>query len=201
MGEGRALPWRTLAVFFVPFAGLAAATGLQRWFEGLAPSGDALLRWLVFASVAGLLIGGVTGLILGRGRLERYGWTLWGIAGPWCATIAVTGILLGARDAQERWAEHELTACRGAGRANCTPGEFRRTCSEAASADAATREAALRGLGAPVQGKCDGARCRSQWSYDGPWSAEGSPARQICSIVADAEGRGARWMLLAGEEQ
>ena len=62
--HGRPLPWRMLAIFLVPLAALAGATGLQRWFEGPVPTGDSLLRWLLFASVTGLLVGGVTGLIL-----------------------------------------------------------------------------------------------------------------------------------------
>jgi hypothetical protein len=197
-GESRPLPWRTLAIFFVPFAGLAAATGMQRWYEGPLPRGDALLRWLLFASVAGLFVGGVTGLVLGRNRAERYGWTFWGVFGPWCVTVAVTGLLLGALKVQERWAAHELAACRVAGRAICTPSEFRLACAEAASADPAIREGAVRSLGAPVRHGCDQGQCRSKWSYDGPWPAEGSTTRQICAVVGD--GREARWMLLAGED-
>jgi hypothetical protein len=194
------MPWRTLAIFFVPFAGLAAATGMQRWFEGPAPSGgDPLLRWLLFASVAGLFAGGGTGIVLGGNRAERYGWTFWGIVGPWCVTVAVTGLLVGALKVEERWAARELEACRVGGRSICTPGEFRLACAGAASADAAIREGAVRGLGAPIRRICDQGRCRSQWSYDGPWAAEGSTTRQICAVVGD--GREARWMVLAGGEE
>jgi hypothetical protein len=147
----------------------------------------------------GLLVGGVTGLILGRTRGERYGWISLGVVGPWLVTVAVTGAFAGAGNVEERWAAHEVAACRGAGRALCTPGEFHSACSGAASSDGATREAALRGLGAPVRAKCDEGRCRSQWAYDGPWSAEGSTTRQVCSVVTDAAGHGARSMLLADE--
>src|SRR5205814_8003998 len=35
---GRPLPWRMLAIFLVPLAALAGATGLQRWFEGPVPT-------------------------------------------------------------------------------------------------------------------------------------------------------------------
>jgi hypothetical protein len=197
MGEGRLLPWRTLSIFFVPFAGLAAATGLSRWFDGPAPAGDALLRWLLFASVAGLFVGGITGLVLGRNRAERYGWTFWGVVGPWCVTVAVTARARRARSGAVGRARSQ--ACRAAGRAVCSPGAFRLACAQAASADFATREAAMRSLGAPVRQICDQGRCRSQWPYDGPWPAEGSTKRQICAVVGD--GDAARWMLLAGDEQ
>jgi hypothetical protein len=196
--ELRPMPWRTLAIFFVPFAALAAATCLQRWLEGRAPSGDALVRWLLFASLAGLLVGGITGVALGRNRLERYGWTFWGVLGPWCVTIAVTGLGLGVRSLEERWASHERNACRAAGRALCTPAEFRAACAEGASPEVATRDAAARRLGVPERRSCDPVRCRSQWSYDGPFPAEGASTRQICTIVADDHT--ARWMLLAGED-
>jgi hypothetical protein len=199
VSEGRPLPWRMLSLCFVPFAGLAAATGLQRWFDGPAPTGDALLRWLLFASVAGLFVGGSTGVVLGRNRAERYGWTFWGVVGPWCVTVAVTGILAGALDLRERWADHELAVCRAAGRAVCTPSEFRAACAGSASSDAGIRAAAIRGLGLPLSKDCAQGRCRSQWSYDGPWTAEGSTTRQICALVGD--GHAARWMLLAGDEQ
>src|SRR3954462_5877965 len=113
-----------LSLFFVPFAGLAVATVLQRWFDG-QPTGDALLRWLLFASVAGLFVGGTTGLILGRNRAERYGWTVWGVVGPGCVAAAVPGTLPGAPHLRGRWADHEVAACRAGGRAVCTPSEFR----------------------------------------------------------------------------
>lgn len=198
MSEPRPLPWRTLSIFLVPFAGLAAATSLQRWFDGPASAGDALLRWLLFASVAGLFVGGIAGLVLGRNRAERYGWTFWGVVGPWCVTVAVTGILAGALNLRERWADHELAACRAAGHAVCTPGEFRAACAASASTDAGIRAGATRELGVPVRQDCAQGRCRSQWSYDGPWAAEGSTTRQICAVVGD--GHAARWMLLAGDE-
>src|SRR3954462_892349 len=140
MSEGRPLPWRMLSLFFVPFAGLAVATVLQRWFDG-QPAGDALLRWLLFASVAGLFVGGITGLVLGRNRPERYGWTFWGVVGPWFVTVAVTGILAGALKLRERWADHELAVCRAAGRAVCTATEFRAACAGSASTDAGIRAA------------------------------------------------------------
>jgi hypothetical protein len=196
----RPLPWRTLALFFVPFAALAAAVGLQRFIEGPAPAGDALLRWLSFASVAGLLVGAVTGLFLGRNRLERFGWTLWGGVGPWCATLVVTGGFLVEGNVLERWAAHEVASCRGSSRAICTVSEFRAACAQAASSVPSARNEALRSLGAPLRGNCEQGRCRSQWSYDGPWGAEESAARQVCFVVADAAGRSSRWMLFATEE-
>jgi hypothetical protein len=197
--EAPPLPWRTLAIFFVPFAALAAATGLQRWFEGSARSGDPLLRWLLFASVAGLFVGGITGLVLGRTRSERYGWTLLGVTGPWLATVVVTGVLLGAQNVQERWATHQLGKCHASGRAFCKQAEFRGACAAAASRDFAVRDAARRRLGVPSGKKCDRARCESQWSYDGPWGAEESTATQVCSLITDAAGNGARSMMLAGD--
>ncbi len=50
----RPVPWRAIAALSVPAAALAAGTGLQRWLEGSAPSGDALLRWLLWSAGAGL---------------------------------------------------------------------------------------------------------------------------------------------------
>ena len=197
---GRPLPWRMLAIFLVPLAALAGATGLQRWFEGPVPTGDSLLRWLLFASVTGLLVGGVTGLILGRRRSERYGWTALGVVGPWVVTIAVTGVLLGARKVQERWALHELRACHASGRPLCKPAEFRGACAAAVSRDPALRDAALRSLGVPVQKNCHENRCDARWSYDGPWDVEDSGEKQVCSVITDAQGRGGRWLILAGEE-
>src|SRR3954471_4814643 len=187
-----------LSLFFVPFAGLAVATGLQRWFDGPAAAGDALLRWLLFASVAGLFVGGITGLVLGRNPAERYGWTFWGVVGPWFVTVAVTGILAGALNLRERWADHELAVCRAAGPPVCTATEFRAACAGSASTDAGIRAAAVGELGIPLSKDCAQGRCRSQWSYDGPGRAEGSTPRQICAVVGD--GHGARWMLLAGDE-
>jgi len=200
MAEGpHPLPWRTLAIFFVPFAALAAATGLQRFFEGPAPAGDAQLRWLLFASVAGLLIGGVTALVLGRTRRERYGWAALGVVGPWFVTVVATGLLLAAHKVEDRWALHELRACHASGRAICRSAEFRGACASAASRDFGVRAAALRTLGTPLKKDCNQVRCESRWSYDGPWGAEEPSARQTCSIITDPAGHGARWMLLADE--
>jgi hypothetical protein len=201
MGEPRPLPWRTLAIFVVPFAALAAATGLQRWLEGPTPRGDALLRWLVFASVAGLLVGGITGLVLGRSRLERYGWTALGVVGPWLATVVVTGVLLGAHNVQERWAQHQLRECRASGRALCRQAEFQGACAGAASRDPALRDASRRSLGVPSSKKCDRGWCESRWSYDGPWGSEEAATMQVCSVTTDTAGHFGRWMMLAADGQ
>jgi len=201
MGDGRPrpFPWRPLAVFFVPFAALAAATGLQRFFEGPASSGDPQLRWLLYASVVGLFIGGITGLVLRRTPLELYGWAALGVVGPWFVTIVATGLLIGAHKVQDRWALHELRACHASGRAICRSAEFRGACASAASRDFGVRAAALRTLGTPSKKDCNQVRCESRWSYDGPWGAEEPSARQTCSVITDPAGHGARWMLLADE--
>jgi hypothetical protein len=62
----------------VPAAALALGVGLQRLAEGPAPQGDPFVRWLVWSSGAGLIIGALTGLAL-RKRLL---WTLYGLTAP-----------------------------------------------------------------------------------------------------------------------
>jgi hypothetical protein len=81
----------------VPAAALALGVGLQRLAEGPAPQGDPFVRWLVWSSGAGLIIGALTGLAL-RKRLL---WTVYGLTAPWMVAALVWGGMLALR----RWAE------------------------------------------------------------------------------------------------
>jgi hypothetical protein len=94
---GRSLPWRALCAFFVPAASLALGVGLQRLAEGPAPQGDPFVRWLVWSSGAGLIIGALTGLVLGKRLL----WASYGLAAPWVVAALVSAGMLALR----RWAE------------------------------------------------------------------------------------------------
>jgi hypothetical protein len=80
----------------VPAAALASGVGLQRLVEGPAPQGDPLVRWLVWSSGAGLIIGALAGLALGKRLL----WALYGLTAPWVVAALVSGGMLALR----RWA-------------------------------------------------------------------------------------------------
>jgi hypothetical protein len=202
MAEGRPFPWRLLTAVLLPCAGLAAGVGLQRWFEGVEPAGDAIGRWLWFSSGAGLILGAAFGLALSRRALGRALWPLWGAAGPW----AVAGLLVAgaavARPIRERVAQGKQEACRGEGRKICSPGEFRSACRGAASADAGTRAGSLASLGDPLHKRCDAEGCTERWSFAGPWDTEGfrGPGAQLCSVVTDPTGRGIRWAVVVASE-
>jgi hypothetical protein len=81
----------------VPAAALASGVGLQRLVEGAAPRGEPLVRWLVWSSGAGLIIGALTGLALRK----RLFWTLYGLTAPWVVAALVSSGTLAFR----RWAE------------------------------------------------------------------------------------------------
>jgi hypothetical protein len=91
----RPLPWRKLAVLFVPAAALAAGVGLQLVFEGPQPEGDSLLRWLCWSSGAGLAIGAAAGALACRRPERRAAWAFFGAASPW----ALAGLVLLAGEA------------------------------------------------------------------------------------------------------
>jgi len=202
MGEGRPLPWRPLSAVLVPFAGLAAGVGLQRWLEGPAPAGDALLRWVWISSGAGLLIGAGFGMALARRALARALWAAWGLLGPWAVTGLVAASVPAVLPIRELVAEQRRAACLADGRAICTAAGFEASCRAAAEADPVARAAALSRLGTPWQKICGGGGCTSRWTYEGPWGVDDHvvPGPQLCSVVADPAGRGVRFALLAGTE-
>jgi hypothetical protein len=59
-------PWRRVTAAVLPFAALAAAVGVQRFVEGPAPAGDALLRWVWYTAALGVVLGALAGLVFGQ---------------------------------------------------------------------------------------------------------------------------------------
>lgn len=189
----RPLPWRALCALLVPAAALAAGVGLQHALEGPLAGGDPVLRWLFLSSAAGLLLGGLAGLLLARSRGARAGWAAWGAAAPFaCAALALGGAAA-ARPVRDHFARRGEAHCRAQGRALCTLREF----------DAACAAFARDKLGAPLHETCDGSGCTRRWLYAGPWTPENyvAPGSVICSVVADPSGRPLRHTLLPGLEQ
>ena len=118
--EARPAPLGAILLFFVPAAALAAGVGLQRFIEGPVPTGDSLLRWLLWSTGAGLLRGLAAGLV----RRARYFWIAWGVLSPALATGAVLGAVKATLPLREWVADHREAACRAEGRKLCTFAEF-----------------------------------------------------------------------------
>jgi hypothetical protein len=70
------MPWRAIAAFFAPAAGLAGGAGLQRLVDW--PVSDPMLQWLCWSSAAGVLVGAAAGLAFERMLL----WAVYGAAAP-----------------------------------------------------------------------------------------------------------------------
>ncbi len=176
-------PWRGLAIAFVPAAALAAGTGLSRWID--SAHGDVLLRWLVWSSGAGLIVGALFAV----GLRPRFVWPLYGVVAPWVAAGLVVAGLRMAMPLRERLADRREADCRGSGRKVCSGQEFRAAC-EATDADR---------LGTPLQSRCGGGSCTHRWRYDGPFRPETIPSKTIlmCSVVTDAKGKAVRTSMMA----
>ena len=84
------VPWRALALFFIPTAALAAGRGLQWLVEGPGPGGDHLARWLLFSALSGFGIGTLCGLLVTKTLGGRLIWMLWGALSPLLLALAVT---------------------------------------------------------------------------------------------------------------
>lgn len=189
----RPLPWRTLCALLVPAAALAAGVGLQRFLEGVAPAGDALLRWLLLSGAAGALLGLLAGLLLSRRGAGRAAWALYGGASPFAVAALVLGVAAAARPVREVFARRGEARCRESGRSLCTLREF----TDACTAGARDR------LGGPLHEACAAGICTRRWLYAGPWTPDNyvAPGSVLCSVVSDAAGRPLRHTLLAGTEQ
>ncbi len=196
----RPLPWRFLAALLVPAGSLAAASGLQRALEGPAARGDALSRWLFFASAIGVLFGALAGLALGRGLAGRLRWTAFGALSPWVLALGSTAAAKAVRPLRDRITEQRIVACRAEGRPACSLDEFRRGCSAAGSAASGARPLARKLLGPPAQELCEAQGCTDRFRYEGPWTPDNwvAPGAVVCSVVSDGQGRGIRSALSPG---
>ncbi len=181
----RPVPWRAIAALFVPAAALAAGTGLQRWLEGSAASGDVLLRWLLWSAGAGLFVGAGVGLLRG----SRLLWAVYGAAAPLLAVGLVLGAMRAVLPLREWIADREEASCRAEGRSVCSVREFDAAC--------ARRDRKL--LGEPQQALCKDGACTLRWLYRGPFRPEQRAPRGafLCSVVTDARGNGIRSSLMA----
>jgi hypothetical protein len=180
-------PWRALAAFFVPAAALAAGVGLQRFFEGPLPPGDALLRWMNWSSGAGLAVGALVGLLWRK----PFRWAAYGAVAPWAAAGLVGAAVAAARPVREALADHREKTCREAGRAVCSVPEFVAGCARSGA-----------GLGEPQVKLCTDKGCTFRWIYPGPFRPDAyvAPGALLCSVVADAAGKGVRYALMPGDE-
>lgn len=198
---GRPLPWRSLAVLLVPCAAVAAGVALQRALEGPLPPGDSLRRWLWLSCAAGLLLGGVAGLMLASRRAPRLLWAAWGAASPWALAGLTLIIGQGVRPLREGIAARAVLRCRAEGRLACTSAEFRAGCTGALLGPQARAQGVFR-LGAPAQELCGAVGCTFRWGYAGPWLLDDSVGSGSlwCSVVAAPDGRGLRAVVVPGTE-
>jgi hypothetical protein len=180
----------------VPVAGLAVATGLQRWMDGPAPAGDFLVRWLAMASCVSLVLGAIAGLSLSKRALPRALWAAWGAASPLLLAAALLLGVKAARPLRDYAAARGQQRCRDEGRPACTSIEFRTHCAAAAKpgADAAKL------LGAPWQELCSNTGCTRRYRYIGPWTPDDyvAPGSIVCSVVTDAQGAPQRFAMGPG---
>jgi hypothetical protein len=180
--EDRPLPWRVLLAFFVPAAALAAGIGVQRVWEGSAPQGDAVLRWLLWSGGAGLLFGAMAG-VLRRSWL----WALYGAVSPFVVALVVIVGVGAVRPVRDFIASRRESQCRASGRKVCTVNEFRASC-EHGEVDK---------LGPPTTRICSGTSCTSRWLYGGPFRGDSTPL--LCSMVIDS-GNVTRTAVLPGAD-
>ena len=153
--------------------------------------GDALVRWLLWSSGAGLVLGALVGL-----ARKHFSWAMYGAIAPSATVALVAGLVAAVRPVREAVADQQEQACRASGRAICSAYAFTAACAEA------TREPGRSALGEPQQKLCDGQGCTFRWVYVGPFRPETYPASAtlLCSVVADVAGKGVRYALLRGEE-
>ncbi len=172
--ESRPRPWRAVAAVFIPFAGLAAGSGLSRAFD--PPEADFWVRWLLWSSLAGLLSGAVWGLFLRRPAL----WLAYGAVAPGAAAGLVVAGIRAAQPVREWVADAVEARCRAAGSRVCSVREFDAAC--------AARDRAA--LGPPVQSWCAGESCTERWTYGGPFRPDTWPRRTtlVCSVTSGAGG-------------
>jgi hypothetical protein len=188
---GTRFPWATAGAVFAPAAGLAAATGLQRWLEGPLLTGDAVARWLWMASAVSLMAGAVLGVFLSKRGTGRALWVAWGAAAPWAlalATLAGAGAVRPIRDGVSALREAQ---CRADRRPACTAREFAAKCRS---------PEAPKLLGPPAQTLCRDGECTHRYRYDGPWTPDDRAAEGslMCSVVVDAARAPLRYALAPG---
>ncbi|HEY6910871.1 MAG TPA: hypothetical protein VI356_15940 [Myxococcales bacterium] len=180
----RPFPWRAAALVLVPAAALAAGTGIS-WLAAAA-RGDAVLRWLQWSSLVGLLLGAACGGVFRKRRLL---WALHGALSPWLvAGLVLAGVRI-AEPLREALADRREARCREAGGGICTAHEFRTACDR--------MDRAL--LGPPAQSLCHGGSCTWRWTYKGPFRPDTvvRGTRLLCSVVTDASGTGMRSAVVA----
>ena len=181
-GDGRPVPWRAIAVAFIPFGALAAGAGLSRAVD--SPQGDTVARWLFWSTGAGVALGALWGALLGRAA--RF--IVYGAAAPWLAASLVIAGFRAAGPVREWLADREEAACRQAGRPLCSAREFQAACGRGDG----------KALGPPVQAWCAGGSCTRRWTYRGPFRPEAAPPRSVlmCSVT-EAAGKPPRGSVIA----
>ena len=182
-GEQRPFPWRGVAAAIVPFAALAAGSGLSRALD--PPQADTVLRWLFWSGAAGLLLGSTCGLLLGR----AWRWLLYGPLSAFAVVALVAGAVRASLPAREWLADRAEAHCRREGRAICSVHQFDLAC---ASGDRAT-------LGPPAQTLCIDHGCTYRWTYAGPFRPGTVQARTLllCSLTVDGQGAPQRSTVMA----
>lgn len=197
----RPIPWRAVALVALPAAALAGGRGVQWLLEGPTPSGDALLRWMLFSCGTGLLLGALAGRLLTRTGGGRLVWALWGALAPFVLAGAVSLGVAAARPLRAWAAEKGYEKCRQT-RTVCSVTEFREACSLAARPVPGAKARVAGTLGPPAFDRCDETSCTLRWTYEGPWTPDNwvAPGALLCSVVTDPQGTGLRWSVAPGFE-